>query len=67
MKRIRSLETFEESFNEIGETKPVMIVTADGGPDENLRYSKTIEYAIDYFNTYDLDAFPSATNAPGRS
>ena len=44
-----------------------MNVTVDGGPDENPRYSKTIECAIDYFNTYDLDAFLLATNAPGRS
>ena len=58
IKRRRSLEIFDESFNnEIGETKPVMIDTVYGGPDENPRYSKTIECAIDYFTTYDLDAF----------
>ena len=68
MKRIRSLDIFDDSFdNDAGELKPVMIVTVDGGPDENPRYTKTIECAIDYFNTQGLDAFFIATNAPGRS
>ena len=44
-----------------------MILTVDGGPDENPRYQKTINCAIDYFSSYDLDAFFLATNAPGRS
>ena len=44
-----------------------MIVTVDGGPDENPRYEKTISCAVDYFNTHDLDAFFLVTNAPGRS
>ena len=67
MKRIRSLDIFNDSFNNnTSESKPVMIVTVDGGPDENPRYTKTIECAIDYFTTQDLDAFFPATNAPGR-
>ena len=41
--------------------------SVDGGPDENPRYQKTIACAIDYFHTYDLDAFFLVTNAPGRS
>ena len=49
------------------EEKPVMIVSVDGGPDENPRYQKTITCAIDYFHTYDLDAFFLVTNAPGCS
>ena len=44
-----------------------MIVTVDGGPDENPRYKKTIDCAIDYFNSFDLDALFIATNAPGCS
>ena len=44
-----------------------MIVTVDGGPDENPRYKKIIECVIDYFNSFDLDALFIATNAPGRS
>ena len=40
MKRIRSLPEFESSFK--NSKKPVMIITVDGGPDENPRYSNTI-------------------------
>ena len=43
-----------------------MIVTVDGGPDENPRYEKTINCLIKYFVEHDLDAFFLATNAPGR-
>ena len=47
--------------------KPVRIITCDGGPDENPRYPKTIECAIDQFVEHNLDALFIATNAPGRS
>ena len=42
----------------------MIIITVDGGPDENPRYKKTVTYAIAYFNSYDLDAVFVATNAP---
>ena len=35
MKRIRSLDIFDGSFKNNGEVKPVMIVTVEGGQDEN--------------------------------
>lgn len=41
-----------------------MIVTVDRGPDENPRYEKAITYVVNYFSTYDLDAFFLVTNAP---
>ena len=44
-----------------------MVVTVDGGPDENTRYEKTINCLIKYFVENSLDAFFFATNAPGRS
>lgn len=47
--------------------KPVVVVTVDGGPDENPRYQKVIKVAISHFCKYDLDAILIATNAPGRS
>ena len=47
--------------------KQVRIITCDGGPDENPRYPKTIECAIDQFVEHNLDALFIATNAPGRS
>ena len=52
IKRIRSLDIFDDSFNnDTCESKPVMTVTANEGPDENPRYTKTMKCAIDYFTT----------------
>ena len=68
IKRIRSLDIFDDSFNnDTGKSKPVMIVTVDRGLDENPRYLKTYECAINCFTTQDSDAFFLATNAPGKS
>lgn len=47
--------------------KPVLIITSDGGPDENPRYEKVQLAAIETFKKFDLDAVFLATNAPGRS
>lgn len=49
------------------EVKPVLIITVDGGPDENPRYVNVINHAIKHFLEYDFDAVFVATNAPGRS
>ena len=67
MKRIQLLDIFDGRFKNNGEAKPVMIVTVDGSPDENPRYTKIVECAIDYFLSQDLDAFFLGTNAPVRS
>lgn len=61
-----------ESFRPVMKTsddliKPVMMITVDGGPDENPRYPRVIASAIGHFKKYDLDAIYVATNAPGRS
>lgn len=48
-------------------TKPVNIFTVDGGPDENPRYQRVIQFAIHHFEKHKLDAIFIATNAPGRS
>ena len=50
-----------------GKTKPVMIVSVDGGPDENPRYIKVILHAIETFLKNNLDGLFIFTNAPGRS
>ena len=47
--------------------KPVLVITVDGGPDENPRYQKVIETAVYHFMQNNLDAYFIATNAPGRS
>ena len=66
--RVCSLPEFATSFQtDRHEEKKVMIVTIDGGPDENLRYEKTINCSIKYFVENGLDAFFLATNASVRS
>ncbi|GBP58990.1 hypothetical protein EVAR_14991_1 [Eumeta japonica] len=50
-----------------GLVEPVVIMTVDGGPDENPRYQKVIGFAIQHFKRHDLNASFIATNAPGRS
>ena len=68
MKRIRDIEEFRDNLRtSCGQSKPIMIVTCDGGPDENPRYQKTIGASIDYSCSFNLDAFFVVTNAPGRS
>ena len=68
MNRARSLPEFTQSFqNRHSREKTVPIVTVDGGPDENPRYSNIINCAVEYFCEHDLDAYFVATNKPGRS
>lgn len=50
-----------------GSIKPIMIISSDGGADENPRYPKVIFHAVNHFKKYDLDALFIMTNAPGRS
>lgn len=52
---------------ETGSIKPIVIISVDGGPDENPRYDKVIKIVIDHFKNYNLDAIFVVTNAPGRS
>lgn len=44
-----------------------VIITTDGGPNENCRYEKTINCAISHFKKFNMDALFVATNAPGKS
>ena len=68
MVRVRSLSEFAMSFQTSRhEEKKVIFVTVDGGPDENLRYEKTINCSIKYFLENGLDAFFLATNSGGCS
>ena len=45
--------------------KPVGMMFVDGGPDENLRFPKTIDVYCQHFKKYDLDALLVLTHAPG--
>lgn len=48
-------------------TEARLIITSDGGPDENPRYQNVAEVAIHHLFKRDLDGLFIATNAPGRS
>ena len=52
--------------NSAGYVKPIVIITADGGPDENPRYPKTLHATYKAFWENNLDAFV-ACYAPGHS
>lgn len=68
LENLFKLENFKSLvYNENNEVKPVLILSVDGGPDENPRYQKVISHAISSFLKYDLDGFFIFTNAPGRS
>ena len=68
LNKVRSLPKLTDSFQDkSSKEKKVMIVTVDGGLDENPRYANTINWAIDYLNEHDLDAYFVVTNAPARS
>lgn len=66
--RLATLDTFKEIMHNIeGRLKPVVLISSDGGPDENPRYEKVISHAVHHFVEHDLDAIFIFTNAPGRS
>ncbi|KAJ8867517.1 hypothetical protein PR048_031319 [Dryococelus australis] len=56
-----------QDLNTLLTLEPFLIISRDGGPDENPRYRKVIAHAVEHFKKYDLDAIFIATNAPGRS
>ena len=53
-----------ELFKQI---KPIIMMTVDGGPDENPLYEKVINFEIKHFLDYNLDGIYIATNGPGQS
>ncbi|CAF2644129.1 unnamed protein product [Rotaria sp. Silwood2] len=66
--RLVNLKEFEKvARDETGQVKPIVIVTVDGGPDENPRFPKTLVASIKKFKNYDLDALFVLTHAPGQS
>ena len=66
--RLLSLESFDSiTKTSTGEVKPVLMVSVDGGPDENPRYRAVIKHAVKTFTTHNLDFMVVFTNAPGRS
>ena len=62
-----TLDEFKAEVFIDGQVKPIILGFVDGGPDENPRYPKVIENAIDHFRKYNLDAFIVMTLASGMS
>lgn len=46
---------------------PIWIFLVDGGPDENPRFPKTVQFASQHFKNNNLDALFIATHAPHQS
>ncbi|KAJ1531396.1 hypothetical protein ONE63_000077 [Megalurothrips usitatus] len=67
LKDVLGMEEFRAlTVSQDGKPKPVVMISVDGGPDENPRY-KVIAHAISHFLDLDLDGLFVFTNAPGRS
>ena len=43
---------FADVTKKDGEVKPIVLTFVDGGPDENPRFPKTLDVAIDHFRYY---------------
>ncbi|XP_071575574.1 uncharacterized protein [Temnothorax nylanderi] len=68
LERLMELKEFQSlAKTDDNRVKPVVIITVDGGPDENPRFPQVISHAISHFQKFDLDAVFIVTNAPGRS
>ncbi|XP_047125601.1 uncharacterized protein LOC124807609 [Hydra vulgaris] len=65
--KLIDLKEFQDFSKNGSFVKPVVILTVDGGPDENPRYQKVIEVAVHHFLEHDLDCLFLAANAPGKS
>ena len=48
--------------NDPTKIKPVVVISVDGGPDENPRYQKVIDVGVHHCLTYDLDCMFIVTN-----
>ena len=62
--RLMQLKIFDQAAkDDTGQVKPIVIITVDGGPDENPRFPKTLVASIRKFKKYNLDAFFVLTHA----
>jgi hypothetical protein len=62
--RLATLKEFEKvARDDSGQVKPLVIITVDGGPDENPRFPKTLVANIRKFKKYNLDALFVLTHA----
>ena len=57
------LEEFQSIVKNEGEVKPVAMIFSDGGPDENPRFPKTLDVAVQHFKKHKFDALLISTHA----
>ncbi|XP_023315989.1 uncharacterized protein LOC111693952 isoform X2 [Trichogramma pretiosum] len=53
-------------YDHNNQVKPVLVISVDGGSEENPRYHKTIAYTTKHFKEFALNAVFIMTYAPGR-
>ena len=63
---VLKLEEFQCIVKNEGEVKPVAMIFSNGGPDENPRFPKTLDVAVQHFKRHKSDVLIS-THAPGLS
>ena len=61
------MEEFQSIVKNEGEVKPAAMIFSDGGPDENSRFPKTLDVAVQHFKKHIFDALLISTHAPGLS
>ena len=61
------LEEFQSVVKNEGEIKPVAMIFSGGGPDENPRFPKTLDVAVQHFKKHNFDALLISKHAPGLS
>ena len=64
---VLELEEFSSVAKNEHQVKPTVLAFVDGGPDENLQFSKMLSAAIDHFRKYKLDVYIAVTHASGMS
>ena len=61
------MEEFQSIVKNEGEVKPVAMIFSDGGPDENPRFPKTLDVAVQHFKKHKFEALLIPTHAPDLS
>ena len=64
---VMEMDEFKEILKVDDVAKPIAIILCDGGPDENPRFPKTLDVAIQHFKEYNFDVLFVSTLAPGMS
>ena len=64
---VMEMDEFKEIVKVDDVVKPIAIILCGGSPDENPRFPKTFDVAIQHFKEYNFDVLFVSTLAPGMS